>query len=75
MEINIKDYIINNFKEDDIQNIKNAIDSSVKDNDEETLPGLGVFMDLIWNESDENLKNTLLNMIKNGITKYKKESN
>ena len=69
MEINIKDYIINNFKNDNIEEIRKAINSSINDNDEETLPGLGVFMELIWNESDNDLKITLLNMIKNGINK------
>ena len=74
LENSIKYYIINNFKDDSIEQIKKAIDSSVNDNDEETLPGLGVFMTLIWNECDEDLKITLLNMIKNAIYKNIKES-
>ena len=75
MEINIKNYIINNFKNDDINQIRKSIDSSIKDNDDETLLGLGVFMELIWNESDEDLKITILNMIKNAISKKTKETN
>ncbi len=75
MEIDIKNYIINNFKNDNIEQIRKSIDSSIKDNDDETLLGLGVFMGLIWNESDDDLKITILNMIKNAINKKTKESN
>jgi small acid-soluble spore protein I len=75
LEIDIKNYIINNFKNDNIEQIRKSIDSSIKDNDDETLLGLGVFMGLIWNESDDDLKITILNMIKNAINKKTKESN
>ncbi len=51
MESEIKEYIINNFKDDDEETIKNAITESIKDQDEVALPGLGVFFILNWNAS------------------------
>mgnify|MGYP002528211000 CR=1 FL=1 len=63
----IKDYIIQNFKDDNIQTIKNAIDESVKDYNEDTLPGLGIFFMLVWENSDENEKNTILEKIKSNL--------
>lgn len=63
----IKDYIINNFKDDKIDTLKNAIDESVLENDEEVLPGLGVFMTLLWQNSNDELKDTMLNIIYNKI--------
>lgn len=63
----IKDYIIQNFKDDDKDTIKNAIDASVKEYNEDTLPGLGIFFMLIWENSDDNEKNTILEKIKSNL--------
>lgn len=65
----IKEHIINNFKGDDYKALKEAIDESVESNDEVTLPGLGVFLCLIWEEADQELKNTLIELIKQHLTK------
>lgn len=69
MNIDIRKHIINNFKEDDKQSIKKSIEASIKENDEVTLPGLGVFMELIWNGANENLKDELLTIIEKEIKK------
>ncbi|MBQ2909700.1 MAG: small acid-soluble spore protein SspI [Bacilli bacterium] len=65
----IKEHIINNFKGDDYKALKEAIDESVESNDEVTLPGLGVFLCLIWEEADQELKNTLIELIKIHLSK------
>ena len=65
--MNIKDYIIKNFKDDDKNTIKNAIDESVKEYNEDTLPGLGIFFMLIWENSNEDEKNTILEKIKSNL--------
>lgn len=64
MNISIKEHIINNFKEDSIEEIKEAVNESVESNDEMTLPGLGVFMSLLWENSNEEEKNKILDKIK-----------
>ena len=63
----IKDYIIQNFKNDNIETIKNAIDSSVKEYNEDTLPGLGIFFMLVWENCNEEEKNTILEKIKSNL--------
>lgn len=65
--MNIKDYIVKNFKDDNIQTIKKAIDESVKEYNEDTLPGLGIFFMLVWENSDDNEKNTILEKIKSNL--------
>lgn len=65
--MSIKDYIIQNFKEDDEETIKKAIDESVKEYNEDTLPGLGVFFMLVWENSNEDEKNTILEKIKSNL--------
>lgn len=67
MNINIRDYIINNFKGDNIEVIKKAIEQSISEKDEVTLPGMGVFLELIWQDADEQLKNKLLKILENKI--------
>jgi small acid-soluble spore protein I len=52
----IKDYIINNFKDDDINTLRTTISECLMEDDEETLPGLGVFLELIWQGADEDTK-------------------
>jgi small acid-soluble spore protein I (minor) len=63
----IKDYIIQNFKDDDIETIKKAVDESVNEYNEDTLPGLGIFFMLVWENSDDNEKNTILEKIKSNL--------
>ena len=63
-EINIRKYIINNFKDDNINEIKDAIENSIEENLEEALPGLGVFMEIIWKNVDDQTKNVLLETLK-----------
>lgn len=63
-DIKIRDYIINNFKDDDVDTIRRAIDESIEEMDEVTLPGMGVFFEIIWKESTEDEKNKILETLK-----------
>lgn len=63
-DIKIRDYIINNFKDDEVSTIKNAIEESIKEKDEVTLPGMGVFFEIIWQESNDSEKERILNILK-----------
>lgn len=65
--MNIKEHIINNFKNDDHKALIEAIEESVESNDEVTLPGLGVFLSLIWEGADKELKNNLIDILKQQI--------
>lgn len=58
--MSIKEYIINNFKEDKHENLENAINECIKEQDEETLPGMGVFLELIWKGSTEEQKKAMI---------------
>ena len=67
MDIDIRKSIINNFKNSNIEEIKTAIINSIKDNEEITLPGMGVFFEILWNNSDNSKKNYILETIKKGL--------
>lgn len=69
MDMKIRDHIINNFKGDDYDALKRAIDESVASQDEVTLPGLGVFLEIIWENADQELKNQLIEIIRKRVEK------
>ena len=69
MNSEIKDYIINNFKDDDMEMVKDAILDSLKENDEVTLPGLGVFFLLNWEEADDLEKDKIVERVYKQIKK------
>ena len=62
--IDIRSYIIDGFKGDNESEIKESIDSTIEEGLEEALPGLGVFMEIIWKNSSEELKKELLEILK-----------
>ena len=47
--IDVRKYIINNFKEDSIEDIKKSINRSIESRSEDPLIGLGVLFELKWN--------------------------
>ena len=62
--ISIREYIINNFKDDNENEIKESIDDSINEELEEALPGLGVFMEIIWKNANDKLKKELIDILK-----------
>ena len=67
MQINIRKSIKDNFKNAEIDEIKTSINESIKDGEEITLPGLGVFFELLWNNSDENNQEYILNTLHSSL--------
>ena len=65
--IDVRNYIINNFKNDDISDIEKSIVESIDSKDEDPLIGLGVLFELMWNNSDNALRNSILLNIKKGL--------
>ena len=63
----MRKYIIKNFKNDTVNDIRASIDKSIESKEEEPLIGLGVLFELMWNNSSEEEKNTILENIKRGI--------
>ena len=69
IKLSIKDYILNNFKNDSKEDIKGAIDESINSKDEVTLPGMGVFMEIIWNNATNEMKDEILNILESNLKK------
>ena len=69
IKLSIKDYVLNNFKNDSKEDIKGAIDESINSKDEVTLPGMGVFMEIIWNNATNEMKDEILNILESNLKK------
>ena len=65
--IDIRKYIISNFKEDKEQDIRKSVEESVNSNEDDPLLGLGVFFELLWKNSNEDIKKTIISTIANSI--------
>ena len=62
--IDIRKYIISNFKDSSIDDIKNSIEDSISSHEDDPLIGLGVLFELLWNNSNEEEKQNILSNIK-----------
>ncbi len=67
MNIDIRNSIKNNFKKSNSNEIFESIENAVSDKDEITLPGLGVFFELLWKEASNTEKNSIIEKIKKGL--------
>ncbi len=67
MNIDIRKHIKNNFKNCDTNEIKESIEESLKEEEEITLPGMGVFFEILWKNTDESGKDFILNILKNSL--------
>ena len=63
MNINIRDYIKNNFKDSSIEELKDSILASIESKDEVVLPGLGVLFEVLWNKSTTDSQNEILTIL------------
>ncbi len=66
-DINIRKYIINNFKNDNAEKIRDSIETTIKFADEDALIGLGVLFELLWTKLSEEEKNKAIILIDESI--------
>jgi len=65
MNISIRGYIKDNFKNTNEKELQDSIESSLKEGAEEALPGLGVFFEVLWqNSTSEQQKDIIDNLTK-----------
>ena len=65
--IDIRNYIIENFKDDNIEKIKDSIETTITERDEDALIGLGVLFELLWTKLNQEEKEKSLNNIRESI--------
>ena len=65
--IDIRKYIIENFKNDNEEKIRDSIETTIKEKDEDALIGLGVLFELLWNKLSTEEQDKSLENIRNSI--------
>lgn len=60
MDIDIRKHIKDNFKDVKKDEIKATITASLSEKDDITLPGIGVFFEVLWENSDESSQEYIL---------------
>ncbi len=66
-DIDIRKYIIENFKDDNTEKIRDSIETTISSRDEDALIGLGVLFELLWTKLNEEEKKNSLNNISQSI--------
>lgn len=67
MNIDIRKSIKENFKKNSLEEIRESIESAIKDKEEITLPGLGVFFEILWENSSDKEKENVLDILKKSL--------
>lgn len=65
--IDIRKYIIENFKNDNEIKIRDSIETTIKEKDEDALIGLGVLFELLWNKLTKEEKDNSIKYIHESI--------
>lgn len=72
--IDIRKYIIDNFKDDNEEKIKDSIETTIKFKDEDALIGLGVLFELLWTSLTPEVQKDSLSKIRTRIKELTKQS-
>lgn len=67
MKIDIRENIKENFKDSSLEEMEDSIVASLKEKEELTLPGLGVFFELLWENANKEEQKKILETIKKGL--------
>ena len=65
--IDIRNYIVENFKNDNEEKIRDSIETTIKFRDEDALIGLGVLYELVWKKLSEEEKKDNITLINESI--------
>lgn len=69
MNIDIRKSIKENFKEASSEEISKSITESIKDKEEITLPGMGVFFEILWTNSSKEQRECIIDILKSYFSK------
>ncbi|WP_164668423.1 small acid-soluble spore protein SspI [Virgibacillus doumboii] len=67
MDMNLRKAILSNIASNDQEQLEATIVDAIQNGEEKMLPGLGVLFELIWNQSDEQDKQDMVNALEQGV--------
>ncbi len=67
--MNLRNAVIQNLENSSFEDIHSTIDNAINSKEENILPGLGVFFELIWNSANNSEKQSICEKVTNLVTK------
>ncbi|MFD1039580.1 small acid-soluble spore protein SspI [Virgibacillus byunsanensis] len=67
MDLNLRKAILSNIATNDQDQLEATIVDAIKDGEEKMLPGLGVLFELIWQQSNEQDKQEMIDALEQGV--------
>lgn len=67
MDLDLREAILTNIASNNQEEFEATIVDAIKTGEENVLPGLGYLFELIWKQSDEESKTTMLQSLEEGV--------
>lgn len=67
MNLNLRQAIVSNISTNNPDQLEATIVDAIQNGEEKMLPGLGVLFELIWQQSDENMKEHMVDTLETGV--------
>ncbi len=67
MNLNLRQAILQNVSGHDANQLQATIDDALQKGEEKMLPGLGVFFELLWENSDDQEHQEILDTLENSL--------
>ena len=67
MNLNLRNAILSNISNNDQSQLEATIVDAIQSGEEKMLPGLGVLFELIWNQSDDQEKQEMVEALEQGV--------
>ncbi len=67
LNLNLRNAILSNIESNDQSQLEATIVDAIQSGEEKMLPGLGVLFELIWNQSDEQEKQEMVEALEQGV--------
>ncbi len=67
MDLNLRQAVLQNIKDKSGDQLFEMVESAIKENGEETLPGLGVIFEVIWQHTDKKTHDKMITALSKNI--------
>lgn len=67
MDVDIRKAIYANCSGNSEEELQDTIADAIQSGEDKTLPGLGVLFEVMWNEADENDRQSILDNLASGM--------
>ncbi|MBP1947732.1 small acid-soluble spore protein SspI [Virgibacillus litoralis] len=67
MDLNLREAILSNIASNNQEQLEATIVDAIQDGEEKMLPGLGVIFELIWNQSNDEDKQEMIDALEQGV--------